>query len=143
MKRISSLKIHQAHLDQMQAEVLLQDPEEACGILGGKDCESAAVYPAENILHSPTRFRMDASRQLEIFLALEDADLDLMAIYHSHPAGPGYPSATDIAEAYYPEAASLIWSPEGSNWRCRAYLIEGNSVSEIPILVIAGTKDHG
>ncbi len=38
----------------------------------------------------------------------EDAGLELLAIYHSHPRGPATPSETDVARAFYPEAIYLI-----------------------------------
>jgi proteasome lid subunit RPN8/RPN11 len=40
----------------------------------------------------------------------EDAGLELLAIYHSHPQGPEGPSETDIAMATYPEATYIIIS---------------------------------
>ncbi len=40
----------------------------------------------------------------------EDAGLELVAIYHSHPRGPETPSPSDIAHAFYPDSVYLIVS---------------------------------
>ena len=40
----------------------------------------------------------------------EDAGLELVAIYHSHPRGPETPSPIDIARATYPDSVYLIVS---------------------------------
>jgi proteasome lid subunit RPN8/RPN11 len=40
----------------------------------------------------------------------EDAGLELVAIYHSHPQGPEGPSETDIERAGYPQAVYIICS---------------------------------
>jgi hypothetical protein len=41
----------------------------------------------------------------------EDGDA-MVAIYHSHPVSPAYPSASDAWNAYYPDSAYLICSLE-------------------------------
>ena len=69
-----------------------------------------AVYPIENSLHSPTAYRMNPQQQLKAMLELEANDWQLLAIYHSHPHGPETPSPTDIQQAYYPEALTMIVS---------------------------------
>lgn len=67
-------------------------------------------------------------------LAIENDGLELLAIYHSHPAGPARPSPSDVAQAYYPEQAQLIISLAGEGAVVRAFRIAGGLVSEIPVL---------
>lgn len=110
-------------------------PEEACGILGGLGNTITLALPVENELHSPVRFRMRPADQVRVFQTLESLGLEMLAIWHSHPAGPAGLSATDLSEAYYPEAALLVASPDpdaqanagpSSAWRLRAFrLVEG------------------
>jgi proteasome lid subunit RPN8/RPN11 len=66
---------------------------------------------------------------------MEAAGLDLAAIFHSHPNGPAEPSATDVAQAYYPEAAYLILSPAAAGWQGRAFTIADGRVTEMPVRV--------
>jgi proteasome lid subunit RPN8/RPN11 len=91
------------------------------------------VVGIENELHSPVRYRMRAEGQLRGFRLLEEQGLDLLAIFHSHPAGPPVPSARDIAEAYYPEALTVICSPGADSWNLRGFWIEQGQVREEPI----------
>ena len=115
----------------MQADVEKQLPLEACGLVGGKDGRSEVVIPVANALASPVRFRMDPMEQLAALQQIEDQGWELLAIYHSHPSGPDSPSATDVAEAAYPEAVNIIWYRENGAWRCRGFLIDQDRVEEI------------
>lgn len=87
-------------------------PEEICGLLAGTAGRVFHVLPVMNELHSPIRFRMEPREQLARFLWMDQNDLDLLAIYHSHPRGPVEPSPTDISEFSYPGTISMIISLE-------------------------------
>lgn len=112
-------------------------PEEGCGLAGGLLAEGTAqvqeTRPIENALHSPVRFRMAPEAQLKAFYAFEEHGLELVAIFHSHPAGPDHPSATDTAEFAYPGTLTLICVPTagGEGWSARAFKIEGGQVAEV------------
>jgi [CysO sulfur-carrier protein]-S-L-cysteine hydrolase len=121
---------------QMRGDVEAHLPQEACGLVGGLQRRALQVYPATNVLHSPVSYRMEAGEQVRIILGLEKLGWDLLAIYHSHPAGPDHPSPTDLAEAAYPEAVYLIWFPQASEWDCRGYLIRDGQYNEIPVQVV-------
>lgn len=125
------IKIARVHLEQMQASAAAETPLEACGLLAGKDGQSQAVFPIQNELASPTRYRMAAKEQLQAFLAIERSGLDLLAIYHSHPSGPELPSKTDLAEALYPGVAHLIWSHKNGVWSCLAFSLDGGRIEPL------------
>ena len=95
---------------QMLAALRAVYPEEGCGLLAGRQETVTGVYPIANVLASRTRYRLEPAAQVRTMLALAQAELDLLAIYHSHPQGPEYPSATDVALASYPEAVNIIVS---------------------------------
>jgi proteasome lid subunit RPN8/RPN11 len=111
-------------------------PEEACGILGGRDGRVSQQRAIENAAHSPVRFRMQPRAQVEALLDLEAQGLELLAIYHSHPSGPPTPSAADLGEAYYPEAAALIWCSDSGRWRARAFDLSRPAPIELPLEVL-------
>jgi proteasome lid subunit RPN8/RPN11 len=115
---------------QMLEHVQSTAPEEACGLVAGIDNLATKVYSVSNELHSPTRFRMDSGEQIRLCLEMERQGLDLLAIYHSHPKGPGHPSVTDQAEFAYPGVITLIWYPSATGWECRAYWIDDGAVTE-------------
>lgn len=85
-------------------------PEEGCGFIAGRDGVAQAVYPVENRLHSPVAYEMDPRQQVETMLAIADAGLEVIGIYHSHPQGPAGLSASDLASITYPQAWQLIIS---------------------------------
>ncbi len=132
-RRPARLVLKEKHHAQMAGHVAAQAPFEACGILAGEGGRSRHVFPAENVLKSATRYRMDPQQQFDIFMKMEARGWDFLAVFHSHPAGPPVPSATDVAEAYYPETLQLIWSSGPRGWGCRAFEIDGQEVKEVPV----------
>lgn len=86
-------------------------PEEACGLISGRDGVAMTLHPGRNVSATPrVSFELDIetlAKQIEF----EEAGLELVAIYHSHPQGPAFPSETDLQRAaYYPDAIYLICS---------------------------------
>ena len=131
------LKLRLAHWHAMAEHVRRHWPEEACGLLGGPPGLVEAIFPVENRLHSPVAYELDPRGQVEAMVALEAKGWDVVAIFHSHPAGPLVPSATDVAQAYYPEAVYLIWAPvEGDQWNARGFRIVEGKISEIELVVL-------
>lgn len=120
----------------MRAYVQAHAPLEACGVLAGRGELVDKVIPVANQAQSTVRFRMDPAQQLQAFNWMDANGLELVGIFHSHPAGPDGPSATDIAEAAYP-AVYLVWSRGEADWSVRGYWIEGRRVMEV-VLDIAG-----
>ncbi len=118
-------------------------PEEACGLVGGVAGKARMVIAVTNQLHSPVRFRMDALEQLRAFQTFENAGLELIAIFHSHPNGPPAPSPTDIAEFNYPGVLALILSPERGGWVVRAFEMEAGTFHETAIAPLPGMDAEG
>lgn len=130
------LRIPRPLVDQMIANCRAVYPEEGCGLLAGVNGLVSHHYPIENILHSPTAFEMDPLQQVNTMLALETQAMDLLAIYHSHPQGPSAPSETDIAQAYYPEAETIIVSlVDLATPAIRGFHIIDGLVSEVSLII--------
>lgn len=136
MPPLARLLVPIDHWQTMLDHVLACMPEEACGLAAGQHGIVSRVLPIENAAHSPVHFRMEPRGQVEALLGLEDQSLELLAIFHSHPSGPPGPSATDMAEACYPEAAAMIWCCEGGQWRMRAFDLSGPVPVETEISVL-------
>jgi proteasome lid subunit RPN8/RPN11 len=121
--------------ERMKAHVDAVAPEEACGLVAGHVegdfCREKAVFALTNILHSPVGYRIAPMEQLEVFNQIDAQGWELIGIYHSHPNGPGHPSPTDVAEAYYPDAIYLIWSRDVGEWQCRGYRIHRGVINEV------------
>jgi len=136
----TTLQIDRQIWEQMRLDVARRAPEEACGLLAGQRQGNRlwgrCLFITTNLHHSPTRYRIDPHEQMAAFNQMEAQGLDLIGIYHSHPAGPDEPSPTDLAEAYYPEAAYLIWSRNNEEWACRAFAIQQACVTPVKIEIL-------
>jgi proteasome lid subunit RPN8/RPN11 len=109
-------------------------PLEACGLLAGKNNRVEKVILVRNQAQSPVRFVMDPYEQLRALEWIESQSLDLVGIFHSHPAGPEIASPTDIAEAAY-AVVHIIWSRPNGPWRPRGFWIEDGQVTEVALLI--------
>jgi [CysO sulfur-carrier protein]-S-L-cysteine hydrolase len=125
------LAIARQEYRQLVAQAQAAFPIEACGLLAGENGRVRRLYPITNVLHSPSAYLMDARQQVEAMLQMEAHGWELLAIYHSHPHGPAEPSASDIAQAYYPDALYLILSlAEQARPLLRAFRIGDGQVEE-------------
>lgn len=111
-------------------------PDEACGLIAGIGNRTERVYLVTNQYHSPVRFRMDAKEQVTAMMDIEQNSWEMLAIYHSHPRGPSYPSSTDLSEFAFPGSLYLIWHPLIDQWHCRAYRIDNGEYQEVKILLL-------
>ncbi|HSL31083.1 MAG TPA: M67 family metallopeptidase [Anaerolineales bacterium] len=132
MKR--ELRISGAHWREMMQYVRRHAPLEACGLLAGRADGVEKVIFVRNRAQSPTRFVMDPHEQIKAFRWIESNGLELLGIFHSHPAGPADASPTDIAEAAY-EVVHIIWSQASGHWQARGFWIESGHASEVSLQI--------
>lgn len=112
-------------------------PLEGCGVLAGRGSRVEQLYPVDNKLRSATAYEMEPGQLVAAFSALEGRGHSLLAIYHSHPAGPAVPSPTDIDQANYPEAAHIIVSfEEAEHPRAGAFRIIDGRVIPLTLKVV-------
>ena len=131
---ISQLILNQTHMDEMLHHVAEHMPLESCGLLAGKDGRVEKVIPVRNQAQSPVRFVMDPYEQLRAFEWIEANRLELVGIFHSHPAGPETASAADIDQAAY-EVVHVIWSHLNDRWKARGFWIQGGRAREIDLII--------
>lgn len=117
------LRIPSAFIDEIVARCRAEMPNEACGLMAGRDGVATRNYPMVNAERSPVLYRMEPDEQFKVFSEIEAEDLDLVCIWHSHTKSPAYPSSTDVELAFYPEVLYLIISmanpesPDVKFWR--------------------------
>lgn len=84
-------------------------PQEACGLIGGRDERGEVAVAVPNVAPTPRfRYEMEHRHMVEAIIGFRKLGLDVVAVYHSHPAEAALPSQTDIAEATWPDIAYVI-----------------------------------
>jgi [CysO sulfur-carrier protein]-S-L-cysteine hydrolase len=124
------LRISRALYDEIVEHARAEAPNECVGMIASRDGVAVAVHPATNAARSPLRYEIDGMEQYRIQTAIEDAGLDLGAIYHSHTRSEPYPSQTDVNLAFYPDALYVIVGLEGGEAEVRAWRIVDGGISE-------------
>ena len=102
------MRIPRALYDELIAHALEEAPNECVGMIAAHEGEAVEVHRARNAAASPLRYEIDGMEQYRLQTAIEDAGLDLGAIYHSHTRSDPYPSQTDVNLAFYPDSLYLI-----------------------------------
>jgi proteasome lid subunit RPN8/RPN11 len=131
---LAQLIVSKKHWHEMLQYVKQHTPLESCGLLAGKGEQVEKVLFVRNQAQSPVRFVMDPYEQLQAFEWIDSQGLELLGIFHSHPAGPETASATDMAEAAY-EAVSVIWSCSDGQWMARGFWLAGGQAINIPLVL--------
>ena len=110
-----ALEVTRTVFDKIIAHAREGKPEEVCGILRGRDGRAFQAVNGRNVAQDPIQdFVVDSQTLLRQFDFEEDGD-SMIAIYHSHPVSPAYPSASDAWSAHYPDAVYIICSLESDD----------------------------
>jgi [CysO sulfur-carrier protein]-S-L-cysteine hydrolase len=129
------MRISRELYDEMVDHARAEAPNECCGMVASRDGAAVRIYRATNAAASPLRYEIDGAEQYRIQIAIDDAGLDLGAIYHSHTRSAPYPSQTDINLAFYPDALYLIVGLANEEPEVRAYEIRDGKVNEAELVV--------
>jgi [CysO sulfur-carrier protein]-S-L-cysteine hydrolase len=132
---MSPIRIRSEILDAMLQHARATPGDETCGLLAGANSVITHLYPTSNASPTPrTNYEIAPRDLFAIMRELRAANLDLLAIYHSHPTSDNSPSPTDIATAYYPETAYVIVSPRAdAAIPIRVFRIQSGKVTEAQI----------
>jgi [CysO sulfur-carrier protein]-S-L-cysteine hydrolase len=130
------MRIAKSLYDEIVSHAQQDAPDECCGIVSSSDGEAVKVYRTTNVEASPFRFVIDGNEQYRINQEIEDAELDLGAIYHSHTRSEPRPSQTDINFARnWPGVLWIIVGLADGEPDVRTWSIDGANVSEAELVV--------
>jgi proteasome lid subunit RPN8/RPN11 len=116
---------------------------ECCGLLAGVGGVITKIFSAKNALASPTAYDVAPQELFQLFRGIREEELELLGIYHSHPASNNVPSPRDIELAGYPNAAYFIISLLPAAPRpVRAFSIRDGQVQELKIETVAGDRSE-
>ncbi|MFH1994121.1 MAG: Mov34/MPN/PAD-1 family protein [Nitrospinota bacterium] len=133
-------KINQEIVNQIFKHGESDAPLEACGYLAGKDGIVTRCYPMDNKDRSEEHFTLDPEEQFKVIREANSLGLNILAVYHTHPATPARPSNEDIRLAYDPNIVYVIASL--SDKEIKAFKIKKGEVLNLKI-EIEGLKICG
>ena len=135
---IHSVQLPRSIVNQLLHHAQLSPDSEVCGLIGGKGGVPSRCYPIANIASAPQRlFAMDPEQQIAAMRSMREQGEELFAIYHSHPASPPFLSATDLAQANYPETLYLIISLQTRGvLEMQGFVLRGTAVTEVPLEIV-------
>lgn len=138
----ASVRLPATVIEELVAHARAGDPNEACGlIIGDRPAADGGVAlrfePTRNKAASPYRYEIDPDDLLRLTIATDDADEAFWAIVHSHVRSPAYPSPTDIALAFYPEALYILVSLATEEPALGAFRIVDGTIHPVELMVAA------
>jgi [CysO sulfur-carrier protein]-S-L-cysteine hydrolase len=125
------LTLPRAFVDQVLAHARRDHPDECCGVIAGRDGVATRVIEMDNAERSPTGFAFDSAEWLRVYREVDDADEELLAVYHSHTMTEAYPSRTDVLWSQHNEFTHwLLVSTRSDEDEVRSYTITDGVVTE-------------
>ncbi|HEU4760097.1 MAG TPA: M67 family metallopeptidase [Dehalococcoidia bacterium] len=130
------LRLAKRIVDEMVEHARQDLPNEACGIIAGKDGQAVKLFRARNAEASPYRYSVHTDDLFRIWRECEQNGWEFFVVYHSHVDSEAYPSATDVRLAYWAEPFYVVVSlQEPDAPLVRAFRIVDGQVSEEELLV--------
>ncbi len=93
------LIIPQTIIDAMFTHGYKQKPLECCGFLGANDRQVKVMIPAYNVDQSTMTFAIGPKATEYAYRRIEDAGMEVVAIFHSHTESSPVPSIADVVQA--------------------------------------------
>lgn len=121
--------------DEMLSHCKDAFPNEACGILAGKENKASKIYKMANIEKSPVSYFMDSKEQFKVMKDIRENNMGMLAVFHSHPSSPAYPSAKDLNLAFYEDSIYIIVSLIEKEPVVKGFLMREGKVEEVGIVV--------
>jgi proteasome lid subunit RPN8/RPN11 len=123
----------------MLAQASAELPNECCGLLAGRvSSENAAdavgevvrCYPLVNAAASPREYLSDPRSMFAAVCDMRRQELEILAVYHSHPSSEPIPSRTDLERNFSPDVVNFIISLKGGEPRMRGWWLRGEEYVE-------------
>ena len=132
-----TLRLTHAQYDTVISHCFDGFPDEACGLLAGPlgTGEVRAAYPCENADASARTYTVDSRDYLRAMRDAESRGDEIIGVWHSHTHTDAYPSPTDVRQAVDPAWWYVIVSLKHGEPVLRAFLIEAETITEVPVEV--------
>jgi [CysO sulfur-carrier protein]-S-L-cysteine hydrolase len=95
-------------------------PNESCAFLLGANDKVVKILPMRNMDESPVTFSIEPAELLHAYNLAENKGMEVIGIFHSHPARP-WPSSTDMKFMEINPVVWLIYSTTESKLKAFVY----------------------
>jgi proteasome lid subunit RPN8/RPN11 len=129
------LRLPQSLYEGMLAQARAERPLECCGLLAGVIGEDGSGvvqerYPLVNAAASPVEFLSSPESMFAAHKDMWRRNLEMLAVYHSHPTSAPVPSKKDLAQSSGPGIVNLIISLTTEPPTVRCWWLEGDTFRE-------------
>ena len=129
------MQIKRKVIDAIHAQAVEVAPIEACGFLVGLQGRIMRAHPMTNAEGREDHFSFDPKEHITALKETREEGLEIIGVYHSHPAAPARPSAEDIRLAYYPDVIYIIISLMDGVVTIKGFYIRDGIVEEEPLFI--------
>lgn len=131
-----TLRLSEEHRQAIYQHARDEAPRECCGVIAGKpDGTLTSFHRLTNVAEGNRLYLIDDEELYHLTRELTERGEDPVVIYHSHPETPAYPSATDVANAFYPDSYYVICSLENPEQPyLRAFTIVDEQITEVEVI---------
>lgn len=141
--KVDVLELKREHIGKIRKRTLESLPIETCAVMIGRFKEEIGrvkekraivkdVVFLRNTINSAVRFAVDPNELYRIYLKAEEQNMDVVGIFHSHPAPP-YPSDTDEFYMKVNPVPWLIADQFGNRDELRAYQWNKGGIQEVKL----------
>lgn len=136
--RIRKVVLKNEHVKMMLKETNREYPNEACGIILGEFESDTAIAKevvfTKNVAESSVRFVMDAEELYRILVRAEEAGMEMVGIFHSHPT-TAKPSGVDQPFMKLNPVVWVIFGTLSERIDIAAYQWFDNAISSVEIVI--------
>ena len=130
------IEISKEDIELLLKHARKEHPYEAVAVLLGIQKEGKfivrVVRPMKNVLRSTTEFHVDPAELYNTYMEAEEQGLNVIGIFHSHPAPP-YPSFLDMK---YMKLNPIVWLIASSiDWNMKAFILK-NGLKDVNMKII-------
>lgn len=129
------MRIPKKIMETIFAQGERESPNEACGYLAGTAGEVRKAISLTNVDRSAEHFSLDPREQFAALRQARAEEIEILAVYHTHPASPARPSAEDIRLAYDPAAVYVIASLVPGKQEAKAFRIRQGTVTPEELVI--------
>jgi [CysO sulfur-carrier protein]-S-L-cysteine hydrolase len=124
-------------LNVVMAHAFREWPNECCGLLAGvrsldgAELQVSREFSLRNVADDPrTEFLSEPRDMFEAVRTMRAEELDVLAVYHSHPTSEPVPSRKDVERSYGDSVVTLIVGLENDPPLLRGWWLTTEGVAE-------------